>query len=106
MYWDNYATYWELDHVQPCSSFDFTSHEDTQKCFNWTNYQPLHKKENLLKSNHIDNNVLEKQKQAVAEFLEIHKDVITKDNENYYILLPVGESPTLDVTVASKNAVN
>ena len=46
MSWDNYGTYWEIDHVRPCSSFDFLNHDECYKCFNWKNTQPLYKKMN------------------------------------------------------------
>jgi 5-methylcytosine-specific restriction endonuclease McrA len=51
MTFDNYGTYWHMDHVIPCSLFNLTNHEDINNCFKWTNIQPLLSKINLIKNN-------------------------------------------------------
>jgi hypothetical protein len=51
MNWDNYGSYWEVDHIIPCSSFDLTYIEQQKQCFHYTNTQPLTKLENRTKSN-------------------------------------------------------
>ncbi len=43
MSWSNHGEIWELDHIQPVSSFDLTNIEEQYKCFNYTNLQPLFK---------------------------------------------------------------
>ncbi len=53
MNWNNYSTYWEIDHIIPCSSFDLTDIEQQKQCFHYTNTQPLTKKENRIKSNKL-----------------------------------------------------
>jgi hypothetical protein len=53
MSWKNYGTYWHIDHIIPCSSFDFTDPTQQQKCFNYTNLQPLEAKANIRKGNKI-----------------------------------------------------
>jgi hypothetical protein len=53
MSWDNYGTYWQIDHVIPCASFDLTKETEIFKCFNWTNLRPLEKKENNSKNSKI-----------------------------------------------------
>jgi len=53
MSWKNYGTYWHIDHIIPCSSFDFTDPAQQQKCFNYTNLQPLEAKANIRKGNKI-----------------------------------------------------
>jgi hypothetical protein len=35
--WTNYGTYWHVDHVTPCASFDLTLVEQQLRCFHWTN---------------------------------------------------------------------
>ena len=51
MNWENHGKVWEIDHIKPCSSFDLTKEEEQQKCFHYTNLQPLFKIENRIKSN-------------------------------------------------------
>lgn len=104
MSWSNYATYWELDHVKPCASFDFNDEKQLYNCFNWSNYQPLYKKENRSKSCNIDIDKITQHSLRAKMFLEKNKSIICFNN--YYSLiklLPVGESPTVD---KSTNAVN
>jgi len=48
MSWENYGE-WEIDHIIPCSAFDLTIPENQQKCFHYTNCQPLLKIENRIK---------------------------------------------------------
>ena len=50
MHWDNYGTYWHMDHVTPCDSFDATNEDQLKKCFNWKNLRPLKGSENISKS--------------------------------------------------------
>jgi hypothetical protein len=49
MSWDNYGE-WEIDHIRPCSSYNLKDPEHQLECFNYSNLQPLWKKENRKKS--------------------------------------------------------
>jgi hypothetical protein len=49
MNWENFGKVWELDHIIPICKFNAIIEEDTNICFNWTNLQPLYKKENRTK---------------------------------------------------------
>lgn len=40
MNWQNYGKIWEIDHIIPCSSFDFSKEEDLKKCWNYKNLEP------------------------------------------------------------------
>lgn len=48
MSWDNYGSYWEVDHIIPQNLFNFTSSEDHefQICWSLLNLRPLSKIEN------------------------------------------------------------
>lgn len=48
MNWDNQGK-WHVDHIKPCSSFDLSKPEGQEKCFHYTNLQPLWAKDNLNK---------------------------------------------------------
>ena len=50
MNWENHGTIWEIDHIKPCASFDLTQEEEQNKCFYYTNLQPLFKTTDIAKS--------------------------------------------------------
>lgn len=41
MTWENHGKIWHIDHIKPCSLFDLTQLEEQEKCFHYTNMQPL-----------------------------------------------------------------
>ncbi len=41
---------WHIDHIKPCSSFDFSIKEEQYKCFHYTNLQPMWGLENMSKN--------------------------------------------------------
>jgi hypothetical protein len=47
MTWDNI----HLDHIKPVNAFDLDDHDEFLDCCNYTNFQPLLEKDNLIKSN-------------------------------------------------------
>ncbi len=49
MSWNNMGE-WHIDHIKPCKSFDLTKKEEQEKCFHYTNLQPLWALENIKKS--------------------------------------------------------
>jgi hypothetical protein len=53
MSWDNHGSYWEVDHIIPCDSFNMQDIEQQKLCFHYTNLQPLTKIQNRQKSNKI-----------------------------------------------------
>ena len=52
MDWKNYGK-WHLDHIIPCSSFDFSVISNLSKCFHYTNFQPLWATDNLRKGDRV-----------------------------------------------------
>jgi len=54
MSWDNYGFHgWHIDHIIPCSSFDLNKLYEQEKCFHYTNLQPLWMNDNLKKGGKI-----------------------------------------------------
>ena len=53
MNWENYGSYWWIDHIKPRSLFKYENAEDSefQKCWALRNLQPLEKIENIIKRN-------------------------------------------------------
>jgi hypothetical protein len=52
MSWENYGTYWQIDHIQPQASLPYTSLDEKnfQKCWELKNLQPLESTRNASKS--------------------------------------------------------
>ena len=49
MSWENYGSYWHIDHIRPCASFDLQNEEEQHICFHYSNLQPLTAKDNIIK---------------------------------------------------------
>lgn len=50
MTWKNYGSFWHIDHIRPCASFNLSKEEEQKKCFHYTNLQPLEISKNLQKN--------------------------------------------------------
>jgi hypothetical protein len=72
MNWENYGSVWDIDHVKPCSSFDLTNDENKNMCFNWKNMRPLLKYANAIKSNKVDNTLINLHFEFANEYLISH----------------------------------
>lgn len=46
MSWENYGTFWEIDHIRPCATFDLSKIDSQKVCFHYTNLRPLSIREN------------------------------------------------------------
>lgn len=54
MSWENYGTYWHVDHIIPCKAFDHGSQEQLRQCWHFSNLRPLSAKRNLAKGGKIE----------------------------------------------------
>lgn len=50
MNWENYGSYWSIDHVIPCNYYNLEKDEEQYECFNWRNCRPLEKSINSSKN--------------------------------------------------------
>jgi hypothetical protein len=53
MTWENYGPVWHVDHIIACANFDLTKKDQQEKCFHYTNLQPLWALENIRKGSKI-----------------------------------------------------
>jgi hypothetical protein len=54
MTWENYGTYWHVDHIQPLASFNLLDQYQRKLACNWANLRPLEAEKNLQKSDAIE----------------------------------------------------
>ncbi len=57
MTWDNHgygSDKWHIDHIKPCSKFNFSYLKQQELCFNYTNLQPLWQNDNFKKSDNYE----------------------------------------------------
>lgn len=53
MSWDNYGTYWHIDHIIPCAAFDWTIKRHIAWCWDHRNLRPFSGEENGAKSDSL-----------------------------------------------------
>jgi hypothetical protein len=92
MSWDNRGLYWHIDHIKPCNSFNLGNQSDIYKCYNWTNLRPLEKKENIIKRDKVDIDIINNFEAKVKEFLIKNNCKVEND---IYVLLPEVKALTL-----------
>jgi hypothetical protein len=103
MNWDNYGTYWHIDHIYPCSLFDFSIEENRYKCFNWTNLAPLKGIDNIKKSNKLDIDMIQYYRKQAINFIQQNSNIqITTDvlPDDIKILVTSGALTTKDTVKA------
>lgn len=60
MTFDNYGSYWNVDHCIPISKFDLSDNNQLQLANDWKNLRPSLVKDNEVKSSKIDNELIRK----------------------------------------------
>jgi len=53
MTWENYGSYWHIDHVLPLNNFVLSNESERKICFHWTNLQPKTQVDNCRKNDKI-----------------------------------------------------
>lgn len=76
MSWDNYGSYWHMDHITPCGTYEMTNLRDRLLCFNWSNVAPMEGRANERKHNHVDEKLIyyydKRLKIFTEKFIEEH----------------------------------
>lgn len=83
MNWDNYGSYWAIDHVIPVKQFDLTDEHQKRICWNWTNLVPLPARDNSSKKATIVMEQIEQVRETLKTFKE--KGSTTKWFSDEYI---------------------
>lgn len=69
MTFDNYGTYWQIDHVKPIASFNISNEDEAYECFSWKNCRPMEASANGSKGCKINKKLIESHKTIVHEFV-------------------------------------
>jgi hypothetical protein len=69
MNWENYGSYWSIDHIIPVCKFDLTNEDEKLKCWNWSNMVPVPIKYNSSKKD-IDINQINDVMKNLEKFKE------------------------------------
>ena len=67
----NYGKIWCLDHCYPLSKTNLSNEIDMYNSTNWINLRPMYKKDNIVKSDKIDNRLYSMQEVKAKYFLKL-----------------------------------
>jgi hypothetical protein len=93
MNWENKGAFWHIDHIKPCASYNLAEQIELYQCYNWKNLRPLYKKDNIKKSDKLDEELIKQYKIKANQFL---KTIEYNIQDNIYsVLLPVVKTHTI-----------
>ena len=78
MSFDNYGSYWDIDHVIPISNFDISDEHQLSKAIHWSNTRALEKTSNYIKKDKIVPNYIENNNNQLEQFNKIYRDISRK----------------------------
>lgn len=70
MNWNNYGSYWSIDHVLPVNKFNLINIDETLRCWNWSNLVPVTINYNSSKKSTFDMNQINNVKKKLQSFKE------------------------------------
>lgn len=70
MTWENYGTFWNIDHLVPINTFDVSQENEAKKAFNWKNTWAMKSNENFIKKNNIIQDQIIQHNLLLEKFLE------------------------------------
>jgi hypothetical protein len=68
MNWENYGTFWNIDHLIPLNKFELNNPEEAMKAFNWKNTWAMKSNENFIKKSNIIQEQLPKHNELLNKF--------------------------------------
>lgn len=85
MTFENYGSYWHVDHVIPCAKFNFENENEIKACFSWYNLQPLEASKNMSKHDKINEQQIQTHYDKVKTFITENKLDIQIPKLNNYL---------------------
>ena len=69
---ENCGKIWCLDHTYPLSKTNLSNANDLHKSTNWINIRPIYLKDNIIKSDKIDNGIYLMQEVKAYQFIKLN----------------------------------
>jgi len=76
MNWENYGSYWHIDHIIPCSAWNLSIEEDNMLCWNFRNLQPLESSLNQSKKDFYEEETKNRYIDKMKSVFESLKNII------------------------------
>lgn len=72
MNWENYGTYWNIDHLIPIDTFDITCEKEAKKAFNWKNTWAMVSSKNFSKNSNIIEQQVKQHNTLLKKYCTVH----------------------------------
>ena len=72
MNWDNYSSYWDIDHVVPICQWNLLDSIQVAICYDWKNMQPYPKNHNMTKKGKIDYSDVYLHKESLTKYMKFN----------------------------------
>ena len=69
---ENYGKFWSLDHCLPLSKINLSNENELNKYTNWVNIRPMYIRDNIIKSDKIDNRLYLMQEVKAKYFINLN----------------------------------
>ncbi len=123
IHWQN-ASEWQCDHIIPLSFFDLTNEREYARASHWSNVQPIRARENRLKGNTVNRDIIQKHIKKFNDFIALNSeynsyidasiwpmiasDTIEQDDETFKEFLKriIRSEAACDLAVATKTKIS
>lgn len=76
---ENHGSVWHYDHVIPCSLFDQNDQDEREKCWHWSNIQPMLGSDNMSKQNRISKAEIIAHEAKIKKFIDDNNEKISEE---------------------------